>query len=339
MIITETSRYSPENVEPRQFADPERHQTAMREVAEPVLFAADDGQRFSGLHLNRDFSSNPIHVRLNSMFGDSSRADQQYIAYSLAAAFPDKQIVIVDQPSHGSSDNLTEAQAREIKTSGSLTLVGQAHVQALRNQIPNAGLISASGEALGARMAIEFAAEAPTRDFESDHLFGFDTVGLETRFSPFLGFGYLGNVLRSRSRYGKTDAHKMLKSAFEEEFIPELEKYGPAQTTTVRHEAGVWKRDKSLFTFLFRNSPLANDHGLESLVKALEQNDLMEAHLVFGGLSAVGRYNNRVSKKLEVLDRHFDHRIDAQIWPNDDQGIGYAHQHPRLIRFMQDAVS
>jgi pimeloyl-ACP methyl ester carboxylesterase len=338
-MVERVERYSPERVVPFSFDDPERMRIFMREVIEPVTFRAEDGQAFSGIFVNRDFANreNPLHVRLNSMFGDSAGADQKYIAFQEAAAFPSRPFIVIDQPAHGESDILTPGQMREIKKMGQLTLVAAAHVQAVRSRVPDAREVVLSGEALGARMAAEFAAEAPAQDFQATHFFGFDMAGLEKRSSAALGLGFLARVPKSRQLYSKGAHNVRLQRSFEE-FQQELESYAPVHLPTARSEAKVWQRQISLLTFLLRNSPLANDEGAAALERGLQNNEGMAVNLVFGGLSAVGRMNKEVEARLQNLDRLYRGDVGWVVWPNDDQGLGYAPHRPRLTQFIKDTL-
>jgi len=331
--------YAPENTYPFMFDDMERHATAMREVGEQVIFEGEEGQRYSGLHVNRDFESQPAIIRINSMFGDSGRIDQKYIAYQYAAAFPERPFVLLDLPSHGNSDNLTPAQSKAIKERADLGQVASSQVKAVGERLPGVQKAALVGEALGARMATEFAGKACMYDIDVTDLLAVDMPGLQKRSSAAIGLGYLGNVLRSRSRYAKGEANQRLNANFTENFSKEFEQYGSVEKTTAAKEAGVWKRDKSLFTFLFRNSPLANDMGYDSLKDALVLNNYLSLGLVFGGHSAVGKYTPQIEAKLTELAKRLPrHKIEWEVWPNDDQGIGYAHHSPRIVRVLRDQI-
>lgn len=53
--MTEVAKYTAETAVPFKFDDPVRHEIAMREVAETLVFTSEEGQRFTGIHVNRDF--------------------------------------------------------------------------------------------------------------------------------------------------------------------------------------------------------------------------------------------------------------------------------------------
>lgn len=270
------------------------------------------------------------------MFGDSKGADQKYIAYQEAAAFPNRSVIIIDQPAHGASDILTPLQIKAIRQEGDLRPVGAAQASAVKSRIPGVRQLVLTAEALGARVGVEIAAAAPELDLEVLHMFGFDMPGLEKRRSiGGVGLGFLLRVPKSRSLYQKGEANQNLSASFED-FQKELAQYGSVHVPTARTEAGVWKRQRSLITFLLRNSPLANDRGAETLQEALESNQNMMVNLVFGGLSAVGRLNEKTKSRLAELNYTTGNRIDKDLWPDDDQGMGYAHHRPRLTAYEKD---
>ncbi|MDB5164772.1 MAG: hypothetical protein JWL89_398 [Candidatus Saccharibacteria bacterium] len=321
-------------VSPVWYEDQARHQTAMRELTEPVTLISDDGQQFSGLHINRDFTDKSPVIRINSMFGAADRPDQQYIAYQWGAAYPDRGFVLIDLPSHGASDNLTETQIKEIKKEGTLKLVGKAHVEAVSNRIPHVGEPIIVGEALGARMAAEFVAASTKRDIYPDHMFGFDMPGLENRSSASLAFSYFASALKSRKYNAEGEANDRLKAAFEEKFNGDLANYQPrVEKTTTKKQASVYKHQKSLLTFLLRNSPLNNDKGADALSEGLQSNPNLAVNLVFGGLSAVGRWRRETAARVQKIADANNHRLQAEVWPSDDQGMGLAPLSPRLVAY------
>jgi pimeloyl-ACP methyl ester carboxylesterase len=328
------TRYDPENINPFWFEDPERHETAMREAVETLTLTADDGQQFSALHLNRDFSEQPAIVSFDAMFTGCNSPEQKYAAYQYAAANPDRAVLKIDMPAHGYSDALTDRQYKEITGAHTLGLIARSQAEALRRRLPDAEGIIAAGDSLGARGALDFAQQAAGLGFQTLKMIGFDTVGLEERPTPAVSFSYfLREWRRSRQLY-YNDANQHLSDAYEGKFKEQLAEYGFENDFSM---VEIFKRDPRILGFVFVNSPLAANTGAESLEEALESQAELTADLVVGGLSSICRWR-KIKPLAEHLEETFPGRVSFDIWPNDSHGMGLAPQQPRMAAFVKDTL-
>lgn len=317
-------------VEPFWFHDPERHAVAMREATEPLTMEADDGQRFSGLYMNRDFTTEPAIVSPNAFMTASHTPEQMYRAYQYAAAFPEHPVLFVDMPSHGHSDNLTDAQWQEIMELCQLDGVAEAQAQAVRRQLPDAQAAIMPADSLGAQVASDMARSIGELDMQPLLLAGFDMVGMEKRSSLGVAATYfVGEAVRSRVHYHGNPAHHLLNDAFELRFRREVEKtdYEPDFKMY-----DVFRRDPRLLSFIVANSPLAGDNALPSLEQTLETNPQLAAALVIGGKSGICRWR-RIGPSVLGLEQKFPDRLTHDVWPDDSHGMGLAPQQPRMAAY------
>lgn len=342
--MSDFERYSPANVTPFEFADPAQQADVIKEAVEQRLGEAENGQHFSAVHVNRAFSDGggATFVRLNSLFGSTANADQQYIASQYAAAFPEHGYLSLDLPAHGSSDRLTRDQRKAIgKNGGSLESVAAAQVEAAVDLIPNLSDIIVTGEGVAEALAVEFATQAAKRGITARHLFGVDPLGMEDR-SPFaLAASYLGNAQKSRNeRRSEADdaGEQALEDAFSKVFVPQVEAYGPVKTATQVGHAGLMAKERTVVRLMFGKSPFTRATGIESLEAALEAQPELKAHLLFAGQSVVGRYTEPVQENLAALQREHDGRVQVDVWPYDNQDIGLARHQPRLVHYIKDNV-
>jgi hypothetical protein len=111
-MLLDAERFSAGNVAPR-FFEGERQAIALREASELITLNGEKGQRFSGLHFNRDFAGNLAIVSLRGMFEDVNDIGLRYTGYQIAAANPENPVLLINIPAHGDSDPLTVAQRRK----------------------------------------------------------------------------------------------------------------------------------------------------------------------------------------------------------------------------------
>src|SRR5687768_13973120 len=130
-------QFSAEVVTPFSFEDQERHQMAMNEVMEIITLTSKDGQKFSGLHLNRDFPDTAPFIVMGGFLTSTIGPDSKYQAYQYAAAFPENQIFLFDIPAHGQSDGFTAGQKLEMVTTQGFSKVGRAMLEATRAKFPD----------------------------------------------------------------------------------------------------------------------------------------------------------------------------------------------------------
>jgi hypothetical protein len=332
--MVNAEEYASDRVEPFWFDNPERHATAMREAVETMILTADDGQRFSALHLNRDFSDRPPIVSIASMFSGCNSPEQKYSAYQYAAAHPDRGVLKIDMPANGYSDALTDDQYKEIMNSQTLTRIAKSQATALRSHLPEAGDIIVVGDSLGARDGMDFVLGASTLGFHALKLIGFDPVGLEDRPSLNVSFSYFVREWRKSRRLYYNEANQRLSEAYEDAFKKQLAEHGFESDFSV---AEVFRRDPRIRDFVFAKSPLATDTGVKSLETMLESQRDLTADLVIGGLSTICR-QHKVVPMLEHLEEVFGDRLTHSIWPNDSHGMSLAPQQPRMAAFVKDTL-
>lgn len=327
--------FTAEAVEPVWFSDAERHEIAMREVSEQVYFTSDSGQRFSGLHLNRDYAgiSTPI-VQLGSFMGASKTPDNRYRAYQYAVAEPERQFVILDMPSHGSSDPMTDAQRQETFRSKKLSKIGQAQAEGVRRFMPEAGSLIVTGDSLGAQIATDFTQHAPSLDLQPELLVGFDMAGTENRLSVSLSASYfIGETIIGKQYHRGPDNMKL--ESHLQRFRDELNARGV--TDTAFDPLATFKSDPLIGLFTIMRSPLANDAGLEVLDQALSENESLIAAMVSGGLSKVCRWQ-KIADKVQDLNVRYGERFSWDLWPNDSHTMGIGSQQPRMALFVSEVI-
>lgn len=335
--------YSPSNVDPFVIANSDQRETVIQESVEQLAGLSEQGQQFSAIYANRTLSpsgDSPTFVRLNSLFGSSANADQQFIACQYVGAFPNSSYLALDLPAHGASDVLTKEQRKAIKTSGgSMRTVASAQVEAALDIVPDLDNIVVTGEGAGEFMAVEFAAQAAAKGIKVKQLFGFDPLGLESRTPLSLAAGYLGSAQRSRNQR-RHDADRAgeqrLEDAFSKDFVPAIEKYGPIKAATQAGHVGLLARERTITRLMFRQSPISRGTGLRALEGLLLENPELQARLVFAGQSAVGRLTEPVQEALTEINEDSGGRLHVDEWPYDNQDIGLARHHPRLIKYIQD---
>lgn len=338
--MSKYERYEPAAISPFEFADQQQQEDVLREATEQRLGVAENGQHFSGVHVNRAFGGQSLIYRPNSLFGSTANADQQYIASQYAAAFPEQGYLSLDLPAHGASDRLTKAQRREIsKSDGSLGSVVNAQFEAALDLVPDLQNVILTGEALGELFAVEFAAQAAAKGIRVRHLFGFDPLGMEKRSPVALAGSYLGNAQKSRNQrkhQSNEVGEQALEDAFSKVFVPRVEQYGPIKAATQAGHAGLMARERTVVRLMLKKSPITRDTGMQALETALDTQPDMRADFVFAGRSVVGRLTEPVRAKLEAMHHETDSRVQFSEWPDDNQDIGLARHQPRLVTYVKD---
>ena len=323
------------DIEPFRFTDQERHDTALREAIETVIFDTEDGQQFSGLHLNRDFSDKPAIVRRNAWMSSVLAPEQKYAGYQYAAANPEHPIVILDMPAHGYSSKLTKLQRKEILDTGDLGLIGAAQSESVVRKLGGVKELIETGDSLGARIAADAARKAGELGVRPLALIGFDMVGLERRKSIAVAKSFfITEWLQSKRLYKENPATQELEQAYEEGFKTELENAGFNGGFNM---VDIFRRDPKLLSFVVYKSPLATDSGVEALEKLLAAEQQIVVSLVVGGMSAICRWH-KIQPTAERLERVHDGRIQFDVWPEDAHGMGLAPQQPRMAAYVSARV-
>jgi hypothetical protein len=331
--ITEGKHAIP--AQPFGFNDPERHANAMREVSEVITLTGDNEQRFSGLYVNRDFSSAPLIAEPSQMFASCKSDEVKYIALQQAAANPEHPILIWDMPSHGDSYNLTPEQRRQIYIDREMGLLAHSQATAIRNHSSGFNKLILTGKSLGARIIPDLAIEASQFDIETQMIIGFEMVGLEERLSASVGAAFLiTEAIKSRKNYTNNPRYSQLFKAYEDGFKKDLRKYSPEDNYKM---ISVYENDPSLLLFLLARSPLAADTGQKSLEKALDKDQNLQVSLVFGGLSSVCRLR-KIQPVVDAIKRDFPDRFNYDIWPNDSHGMSLAPLQPQISKYTKKCL-
>lgn len=332
----EADRFSAALTVPIMF-EGERQDIALREAQEVITMPGDDGQRFAGLHFNRDFESNPAIVRLGAMFDDIHSEDLRYIGYQLAAANPENPVLVMGLPAHGGSDALTDAQRREIRTDRGLTLVANSLVTAAGPRLGDGAELVAVGQSTGARLAPDFTLMAGEAGFRPAAMVGFNSVGLDRRpsFSTFTNF-VVDGVMGQKAYHEGFDNLKM------DSGLARFKKDMAAAGFDKPHDAlanaiGIFRTDPSYFGFLVARSPLSADSGFEAIAKSLDAEPEMLAAFVSGGVDKVTRWT-RIEPRVRQLVDHYDGRLSWDVWPDDGHAMGISTQQPRFAAAIRSVV-
>lgn len=324
-------------LQPFWFEDPLRHAMAMREVAESVTLTADDGQEYSGLYVNRDFSGSgkPAIVSPNAFMEASNTPDQKYRAYQYAAANPEHPVVLIDLPSHGRSDNLTDAQRKEMLEEHRLSGVGAAQAQAVRGLLPDIKQIVVPANSVGALVGADLARTSGELDMKPLLFVGFDMAGLEKRSSIGVAASYfIRESMRSQTHYRQNPDYHLLNDSYELRFKQELAK--------LEHDGGfsmpdVFRHDPSFLSMIIADSPLASDGGVAALEKALDTNPQLSAILVVGGMSGICRWR-KIAPTVLHMEAGYPDRLAHDIWWGDSHGMGLPAQQPRPAAYTKARV-
>jgi pimeloyl-ACP methyl ester carboxylesterase len=331
--------YDPAAVQPFAFANDAVKDTIYREAVDQRIGYALSGQQFSAIHVNREQTGNPVIVRINSLWGNTGNTDQQYIAAQYAAAFPEHSYVSIDLPGHGASSSLTKAQRKAINASGDVRPVGDAHIEAVMDLVPDMSEVITVGEGVGEVLMLAFAARAARHGIAVRNLFGIDPMGLEDRSPLALTLQYHAVAEKSRAERAKESdaaANNALEAAFSTTFTQEIAAYDKPSHGTRPKYAGIMARERAVGRFMFRKSPLTHSTGMELLEEAIWTQPSAEARLLFAGRSVVGRLNPKVEYELTSIGAASRGRVHYDVLPNDNQDIGLARNQPRLIKYIKD---
>lgn len=329
--MSNLEQFSPEAIAPFTFEDQGRHKTAMGEVMEAITLASDQGQKFSGVHLNRDFPDTDPFIVMGGFLASTIGPDNKYQAYQYAAAFPENQIFLFDVPAHGKSDGFTTDQKIEMATTQGFSKVGRAMLEAIGTKFPDAeAFTSLSGGSLGARIMLELAAHADHVGMQPQHLIGAETTGLEKRWSMGLALSFYIQEWLLQKKYKQGGGNKRLGQAFER-FKAELEEdfgFNPEDF----HMYSVYLRDPLAVPIFLLRSPLATNSGFAVMEEALDKYPQLRAAFVSGGLSKITR-PHKIKDDFDRLINKYPNRLSWDIWPADSHNIGLPHQHPRVVAF------
>jgi len=325
--------FSAQNTEPYRFADEARHEAALREADELVCLR-NRNQRFSGLHLNRDFSEGPVIVRVGSMNSASTTESQKYTAYQYAAAFPENPVISIDLPSHGGSDRHTIVQRAErlIKKSGSLT--AHAEAKAVHAYLPNASEYIIIGDSFGAQLVPEFAIKIGELGLKPLLIMGFDMTGVNY-FNTRKTFLRMNKARKSgHSAYHDGEANGRLDEAFED-FCAEMNQL--SSNERVYNPFHVGKRDPVFTLLSLLRSSTNSESGMNALEKSLKCNEDMIAAMVSGGLSKICNWK-KIQGRVELMKQMYGDRLSWDVWPEDSHSMSIAPQQPRSAAFAKHIV-
>jgi hypothetical protein len=327
-------QFSAENVEPYRFDSAERHSTALREADEVITMDGPNGQSFSGLHLNRDFSEGPVIVRVGSMNSSSTTGAQKYTSYQYAAAFPESPVITIDLPSHGYSDRHTVAQRTEriIKKSGSRTAAAEA--EAVAAYMDSSSEYIVSGDSFGAQLVPDFAIKLGELGVSPRLIFGFDMTGVNY-FNTRQTFVKMNKARKAgHSAYHRGAANERLDEAFDA-FCEELDQFG--ENERVYNPFHVGKRDPVFTLLSVLRSATNGEAGMDALERSMELNDQMVAAMVSGGLSRICDWR-KIEPRVDGLKQKFGDRFTWEVWPNDSHSMSIAPQQPRSIAFAKAVI-
>lgn len=329
-------RTQEEFVLPGIFLSEDRHKLAMRESLDTAELLADDGQVFSALHMNRDFTASgdrPLLVSLNAMFNSVLTEEQKYASFQLASFFENHPIVKLDLPAHGSSDRLSQAQLDEIHNGGGLSKVGEAQAQAIHRKFPDARKAVIIGESVGGRLSFEVAASLKQREVEPLAVIAFEPVGMEKRRSVDVAWSFFVTETELTSRNyrnrGPFRGENFIYEAVLDGFRNEIRSTGYKAPSANSISVKAFNKDRNYLKFLFKDSPLASDTGRLALEKLAEVSPGTYTRIVVGGLSTMCRWKNIGEWAMAFQEASF-HQTEFDVWLDDSHGMTLAPQQPRV---------
>jgi pimeloyl-ACP methyl ester carboxylesterase len=339
VVQRDPDRFSQENVLPFSF-DAEREVVALGEVLHPERLRGTGDQHFSTLIMNRDFAeSAPPVLLFNGFREDVHGLPGRWRAMQFAAALQDRMVVLVDLPSHGTSDKATPAQRAAIATTGNMTSIALSQMVAIRNRFPWAhDTAVVGGVSLGALPAIEAVHPAVQErsGFAPAAYMGIEGAGFDRRFVGALFYGFFVADRRRRAMYEPTaPGAKTLYDAYTG-FEATLREYD--YTGEHHNPDRVMQEDRRLIALIAARRVLNNGRSFGRLREALETTGDMTAHLANGGISAVVRWE-RIAPQVQKLHEDYPGRVFWEVWPNDSHGMGSSAQQPRLAAFAREALS
>lgn len=274
------------------FSNPTEHEIALaHELNESIVMPSSNGQQFSGLWLNRNVGSEQgtnLLVLSNSFLTDATQIDTKIRAFEVARLFPKKEILLIDQPSHGHSSNVTPEQ-RKAFALGDMTEVGQEQYDAIvafsRSHLKQPlNSFDIKGESLGSRQALEIIrASIQSSDAhipQVGNFVAFEIPGTEPNRRIDIHASYfLYEALRS-GVYGAPWIE-----TYKQSFASYLATYSGAAPE--KPAAGFLIKDKRMAVANFWDSTLGHGTGNDSLRHALEHG--VAVNRVVGEVSKVDR--------------------------------------------------
>ncbi|HET9098702.1 MAG TPA: alpha/beta hydrolase [Candidatus Saccharimonadales bacterium] len=313
----------------------DRHEDLMSELADERRFISFSGQHFSGLHVNRFFASSIPLVRLGSWLSASNTPEAKYTMYQFAAANPERQILLIDMPSHGSSDNLSAKQWAETVRFQKVSEIGKAQAEAVRSHIPSATEIIVVGDSLGGRVAPDFARHAGQLGLNPILIAGFDIAGIDKRRSLRMAEAFFIAEKKRQHRYHEGPQNMALDEAYDHQFVPMLPRYG--MSNVKYNPMAVYKKNPLLSLFFLARSPIASNTAFQSIEAVLDYNDQVIASFVSGGLSKVCRWQH-IQEDIQSLKDKYNKRFTWDVWPNDSHSMNIAPQQPRFAQLTRNMI-
>lgn len=323
------------NTAPRQFEDPERHRIAMREAIETVILTGENGQKFSGLHLNRDFTDQPAIVRLGGWFEDVEGDGLKYTAYQYAAYNPENPVILIDMPAHGQSDSLTAPQRRQIVRTGKVSGVASSQALAASSRLEESEDVVVVGESAGGMLASTFAIKMGKLGLKPLAIVGFEIAGVDKRPSLGLAASFLIDGHFMQRMYHKGPDNKRLDRAYELDFRQELARLGGESRSSSLMR--IFRVEPTYMGFLVVRDPLASDGSFEDIEQAMDLNPDMKAAFVSGSLSRIGRWK-KIEPQVDRLLLYYPGRLSWQTWLNDNHSMGIAAQQPRQAKYTRAVI-
>ncbi len=326
-MVLDAKTFSAERVSPFYF-EGDRQEAALREAAEVVTLKGEHGQRLSGLHFNRDYTTGLAIVWLTGMFEDLNGPAQRYTGYQLAAANPENPVLVINIPAHGGSDPLTAGQRREILKDKQVGLVAGSQAVAARTRLPGVNQIMGSGQSAGARLLPDFIVKAKELGIEPMALVGFNMAGLDKRPSIATALAFIVDGYLLQYKYHRGTANQKLDKAMQG-FQDDMQRQGfHGGHNPVVNDYRIFRDEPSYLAWLFGSSPLSAGNGFAAIERAMDLNPYMQAQLVSSGLDKVTRWR-RIEHQVGQLVEVYGDRMDWSVWPRDGHAMGIGPQLPR----------
>ncbi len=278
------------------------------ELTDPfTIQGGSQGQKFGALWLNRHANGDNLLIVENGFLADTTSLDDQMRSFFIARAFPDYQVLVIDQPSHGLSDNYTPEQRKDMFSgSADLSKVGIAQLQAvedfLERKVGTPRTVDLRAASYGARQSLDLVEASTDSDLAINKLLLLELPGTVNRrvgiHAAFFGYEYL--------KSGQYNAPWLpdVKKAFRDF----LYIYGQP----VEQAPGFFTKDKKTAALNFWNSVLGSDTGLRVLGRVIDSGVSVvrvsgEASRIDNPVRATSQWHQLGKRYGQVIAQHASH--------------------------------
>jgi hypothetical protein len=290
-----------ENRVQSEFDDPDQAQIDLaKELVQNLIFDSGNGQEFGGLWLNRnaaDKNGAELLVVANGFITDTTQTDAKLRAYWLARSMPDKQVLIIDQPSHGLSSKYTREQRRGMMH-GQLGPIGENQYAALQNfaalNLPPITSATMKAESLGSRQGLEVIKASLTGPFALRDMVALELPGTEDGRRIGIHTSFFAYEWLRSSFYNTT-----WLEGYKQRFVNFL---SDAAGGIKEPAPGFFKRDPRMAAENFYSSALGHGTG-NHVLRELIDNDVRILRIL-GESSQIDRYATAENEQQAIYKDH-----------------------------------